>query len=188
MPAPPENWAVAHNIILLPETSEHIWEVLARLTSCCLSALSEKLLCLSSPYCRVNDSHREAILLLNQVSYTSDNRPLHIHVKCAALCTGYFCLCCVKVKNQSAEWKRYLRSGKALPSDATCICMAGSSWSFSTSAILVRISFSQSSFELCEDGAAVSVQSKRFPNPVIYASRVSGRILSRVVTLVEFLL
>lgn len=55
--------------------------------------------------------------------------------------------------------KGYLRSGKAFPSDATCSCMAEGSWSFSTSAILVRISFNQSSFDPCEDKAVPSAQS-----------------------------
>lgn len=59
---------------------------------------------------------------------------------------------------QSAGCKRYLISGKAVPSDATCNCMAERSWSFSTSAILCRISVSQTSFEPWEDKDQLSPQ------------------------------
>ena len=52
--------------------------------------------------------------------------------------------------------------------------MAGSSWSFNTSAMVVRISFSQSSFEPCQDGAVTLVD--MFPRTRIQTSRVWGRV------------
>lgn len=76
---------------------------------------------------------------------------------------------CFKLGQESMSlFRGYLRSGKALPNDTTCICMAGRSWSFSTSAILVRISFNRSSFDPCEDRALTSVQSPQFREDFIF--------------------
>ena len=56
----------------------------------------------------------------------------------------------------------HLRSGKAVPSDTTSIWTEAQSWSFSTSAILIRTSFNQPSFDPCGDTTVTHLRTRWF--------------------------